>query len=266
MPRYRILLEYDGTGFSGWQFQPGHRTVQDEVEKAIAVFTRERVRVTGAGRTDAGVHALGQVATFDLAAPLDTRRALGSFNGILPRDCRVLGLHGADPAFDARRSAAGKTYRYRVLNRAAPPAVRRGFVLHHPWPLDAGAMARAAAAFEGTHDFTSFQAADCECGHAVRHVHACRVAHAGDLVTIEVTATAFVKNMVRIIVGTLLEIGGGRRPEAAIAGVLDAKDRGAAGVTAPAHGLFLDAVHYAEEQGRPVPGIAWPGIGDGGAP
>ena len=264
MPRYRILLEYDGTGFSGWQFQPGHRTVQGELEKAIAVFTRESVRVTGAGRTAAGVHALGQVATFDLAAPPDARRALKSFNGILPQDCRVLGLQEADSVFDARRSATGKTYRYHVLNRAAPPAVRRGFVLHHPWPLDAGAMARAAAALEGTHDFSAFQAADCECAHAVRHVHACLVTRAGELITVEVTATAFVKNMVRIIVGTLLEIGGGRRPGAAVAGALDTKVRSAAGVTAPAHGLFLAAVHYAEEGGRPVPGLDWPG--DGGEP
>ena len=274
MPRYRLLLEYDGAGFAGWQYQPGNRTVQGEIEKAIAVFAKETVRVTGAGRTDAGVHALGQVASFDLARPLGLPSAFGSFNGILPRDLRVLSIAEA-PGFDARRSATGKTYRYRVLNRPAPPAVQRGFVLHHPWRLDAVAMARAAAAFEGTHDFSAFRASDCESGHAVRRVHSCRVTRDGDMVVMEVTATAFVKNMVRVMAGTLIEIGNGRRPESAAAAALASKDRGDAGATAPAHGLFLVQVCYGKKGGAPAPGIAWPsnthgltglaGAADGGA-
>ena len=263
MPRYRILLEYDGAAFSGWQLQPGHRTVQEELERAIGVFAREPARVAGAGRPDAGVHALGQVAAFDLAAPPDLPRAFRAFNGILPKDCRVLSIAEAPAGFDPRRAATGKTYRYRILNRPAPPAVRRGFVLHYPWRLDAVAMVRAAAAFKGTHDFGAFRAADCEAAHAVRHVHHCRVTRNEEMVVVEVTATAFVKNMVRIMVGTLIEIGNGRRPEGSIAEALESRDRAAAGVTAPPQGLFLAQVYYAEEGGAPAPGLEWPSYAPG---
>lgn len=253
MPKYRLLIEYDGTDFSGWQYQPGARTVQEEIEKAIAVFSRERTRVTAAGRTDAGVHAAGQVASFSLEKVVDPSRLRRALNGIMPGDVRVMSAAEAGPDFDARRSATGKTYRYLILNRPSPPALGRGFVLHHPYNLDVAAMSRAATTFEGEHDFSAFRASDCESAHAVRHIFSCTVAvcppsafglQPEALVAVEVTATAFLKNMVRVMVGTLLEIGNGRRTAESVADALLSGRRDAAGVTAPAHGLFLHKVFY----------------------
>jgi tRNA pseudouridine38-40 synthase len=280
MPRYRLLLEYDGTEFSGWQYQPGSRTVQAEVEKALSVFAREQARVNAAGRTDAGVHARGQVASFDLAGEVDPLRMMRALNGIMPRDVRVVSAAVAEVGFDARRSATGKTYRYYILNRPAPPTIGRGFVLHRPHTLDLGAMSRAAAGFAGEHDFSAFRASDCEADHAVRRVYSCKVSrqpsafssqrsasdeahssfilHPSSLVVVEVTATAFLRNMVRVMVGTLLEIGEGRRPEGAVDEALLTGKRNAGGVTAPAHGLYLERVYYAE---GPSEGIEWPDFG-----
>lgn len=259
MPRYRLLLEYDGTGFAGWQFQPGCRTVQGEIERAVKILTKEEIRVTAAGRTDAGVHAAGQVASFAVETSLDPERVLRAFNGILPRDVRVLSAAETDPGFDPRRNATGKTYRYSILNRIAGSALNYGQVLHYPYKLDLRAMQAAATSFVGEHDFSAFRASDCESDNAIRRIMGCDVSgREGGLVTIELTATAFVKNMVRIITGTLLEVGNGRRVPESIAAALASGRRNDAGVTAPAHGLMLERVYYGDV---PEIGMEWPEFG-----
>jgi tRNA pseudouridine38-40 synthase len=256
MPRYRLLLEYDGSGFAGWQFQPGCRTVQGDLENAVRILTKEEIRVSSAGRTDAGVHAAGQVASFCIHAEVEPERLVRALNGILPADVRVLSASEAVPAFDPRRGATGKTYRYSVLNRIAGSALQRGRVLHYPYRLDADAMRAAAMLFKGTHDFSAFRASDCEANNAVRQVIGCIVDYNGEgLITIDITATAFVKNMVRIITGTLIEVGNGRRTRESVANALSSGKREDAGVTAPPHGLTLVRVYYGV---IPDIGIEWP--------
>jgi len=258
MSHYRLLLEYDGTDFSGWQYQKGCRTVQDEIEKAIEIFTKERIRVTGAGRTDAGVHASGQVVSLELAGHPEPVRLSHAMNGILPRDVRVLSAAECDPSFNARRRASGKRYRYRILNRSASAAILRGFVFHCPRHLDIPAMKEASGLFKGEHDFSAFRASNCECEHAVRKIFECDVSVEKDnLLTIDVSATAFVKNMVRIMAGTILEVGWGARSIESVSEALRQGERGLAGVTAPPHGLVLEKVFYGE---WPSSGIEWPGI------
>ena len=256
MPRYRLLVEYDGRPFVGWQRQDNGPTVQGSLEQAIAKFAHEDVHVQGAGRTDSGVHALGQVAHVDLARdwPTDTVRDAINFHlknvGAVGDSERmeaavsVVSVENAAADFHARFSATSRSYVYRILNRRAAPALERGRVWHVAYPLDAAAMADAARILLGRHDFSSFRAADCQADSAVKTLDALDVARAGDEIRISTTARSFLHSQVRIMVGTLKLVGAHRWTVGDFAQALAACDRTKAGPTAPPDGLYLDSVKY----------------------
>jgi tRNA pseudouridine38-40 synthase len=240
----RLVIEYDGTDFSGWQRQIGQRTIQACLEEALEKMTGERVRVTGAGRTDAGVHAEGQVASVKVQARIPAAGFLRGLNSHLPPDIAVRELHDVAPTFDARRSARGKTYRYLIWNHVTRSPLRGRSAWQFRAPLDAHAMREAAAAFVGEHDFRAFRASDCDRKSTVRLMRSFHVDRHGSLITCEVDGTAFLKNMVRIMVGTLVAAGQGDVDAAGIRQLIAGGDRTQSGVTAPAHGLTLVRVHY----------------------
>jgi tRNA pseudouridine38-40 synthase len=245
MPVVKLILEYDGTRYVGWQVQRNGPSVQAEVERALATLHQAPRRVTAAGRTDAGVHALGQVVSFPEPAPLPLAAYVKGMNALLPHDVAVRAASLEPDAFDARRSASGKRYRYRIVNGAtrAPLCRLQAWQLFRP--LDLGAMRAAAAPLVGRHDFAAFQAADCEARHALREVRRLEVLSGmGPELAVVVEATAFVKHMVRNIVGTLVEVGLGRRDPAGTPGLLASRDRTQAGRTAPPQGLVLEEVFY----------------------
>jgi tRNA pseudouridine38-40 synthase len=240
----RVVVEYDGTDFSGWQRQPGLRTVQGCLEDAIREMTGEVVFVRGAGRTDAGVHAAGQVASFPLAARIPTGGLLRGLNTILPPDVALLDVAEAAGDFDARFSARGKVYRYQVWNAfvRSPRHVRTCW--HVRSVLDMAAVRAAAASLVGEHDFRAFRASDCERRTTRRIVRRLDVDRQGALVAFEIEATAFLKNMVRILVGTLVDVGRGRLSPDTIHRMLETGDRTVGGITAPPQGLTLVRVNY----------------------
>jgi len=232
----KLIVEYEGTRYQGWQVQPDGPTVQEVLERALATVLREPVRVRGAGRTDAGVHACGQVAAVKVTrVPADLGRLRKSLNALTPEDVAVREIAVVDDAFDPRRHARSRVYEYRILNTPAPsPFWRR-----HAWYV-----AEAAAALVGEHDFAAFRGADAEpVRSTVRRVLESRV-HAGPVLVYRIEATAFVKHMVRNIVGTLVEVGRGARPASSLGELLAGRDRTRAGATAPAHGLTLVAIRY----------------------
>jgi tRNA pseudouridine38-40 synthase len=242
--RFKLILEYEGTAYHGWQVQPGLPTIQGLLQAALARIAGAPVQVTSAGRTDAGVHALGQVASFRADLRLDPPTLRRALNAALPRDIVICQAEEAPPDFDARRSARSKTYRYTLLRRDYPSAWLGRHTLYAPTPLDAGAMAEAARAVIGTHDFSAFRAGTCTAATPVRSVLDARWRAEGDLLHFEITADAFLQHMVRILVGTLLEVGRGKRAPADVAVILASGDRRRAGKTAPPHGLCLVQVHY----------------------
>jgi tRNA pseudouridine38-40 synthase len=242
--KLRIVVEYDGTDFAGWQRQPGQRTVQATLEDAIREMTGETTFVRGAGRTDAGVHADGQVASFALEAKIPTGGLLRGLNSTLPSDLAIVDVADAAPDFDARFSARGKVYRYTVFNHFVRSPLRARRAWHVRQPLDLPAIRRAAALLVGEHDFRAFRASDCDRRTTHRIVRRLDVERQGAIVVFEVEATAFLKNMVRILVGTLIDVGRGRIDEATVARMLETGDRTAGGMTAPACGLTLLRVIY----------------------
>lgn len=248
MGHLRLLVQYDGTDFEGWQEQPGeHRTVQGCLRAALVTLARRpaKVALVGAGRTDAGVHARGQVAHATLDTRLEPRELLRALNALLPTDLAVCGLAPAAPGFHARRDARSKHYRYRLwTGRIRAPLCAR-FAHHVPARLDVTAMQRAARAFIGTHDFRSLCAAGSRPASTLRNLS--RVAVEGELggeLSIEVEGDGFLRHMVRNLVGTLLEVGRGHRGADSIPQLLAQLDRSAAGPTAPARGLQLVRVDY----------------------
>lgn len=250
MPRYRIIVAYDGTDFFGWQRQPEKRSVQQDLEEALLPLSPDGAfaAVYGSGRTDAGVHARGQVAHFDLAREMDGVALRRALNSRLAPDLRVLAAEVAEPDFDARRSAHSKQYRYFVWNaEVMDPALRR--VRHHvPRELDLGAMRRAAALFVGEHDFAAFTAnPDRPVESTVRHVYAVEVEGEGPAVEIHVTGNGFLYKMVRSISGFLLAVGAGKEKPEAVREVLDSRVRTARVESAPACGLTLWQVYYGED-------------------
>ena len=249
MPRYAIGVEYDGSDFRGWQRlstpgEPETDTVQGALETALSSVAAAPVSTTCAGRTDAGVHARCQVAHFDSDAARDPRAWVLGTTTRLPPSVSVRWCVPMPGDFNARFSAVARRYRYRIINRQVRPALERQYLSWHWRPLDAAAMHRAAQALVGEHDFDAFRSAECQATHARRDLQCIAVARDGDIVTVEVQANAFLHHMVRNLVGSLLEVGAGERPEAWIAQLLQGRDRTQAGPTAPAQGLtFLGPVY-----------------------
>lgn len=257
MPRLKMVVAYDGTDFFGFQRQPDRRTVQGVLEEAISRICGRPVRVVGAGRTDAGVHARGQVCHFDTSHPMPLDRWVPVLNRTLPRDVAVLSVEEVPAQFHARKDARWKIYRYAIDTRPVPDVFTRRFRLHFPFSLDVDAMGRAAAHLEGTHDFTSFSSARSPVENRVRTIHRCRVEREGPLVLVEVVGNGFLYNMVRIIAGTLLEVGRGKRRPEEMPGIIRARDRAAAGKTLPPEGLTMVEVGYVpwvEKEGDPASG------------
>jgi tRNA pseudouridine38-40 synthase len=240
----KLIVEYDGTNYHGWQIQPNGDTIQSMLERALSVFCAAPIRITGSGRTDAGVHALGQVANFHTGKPVDRHRLLRGLNALTPADITIKDAVVVADAFDARRAARARIYRYQILNRPTPSPFYRNRAWHLHEPLDIEAMRAAIPCLLGEHDFSSFRAAGCDAEHPVRTVYQTSLEKHGDLVVYTIEATAFLRHMVRNIVGTLADVGHGTRTAESFAEVLAARDRTRAGITAPAHGLFLVEVKY----------------------
>ncbi|MGZ5824070.1 MAG: tRNA pseudouridine(38-40) synthase TruA [Hyphomicrobium sp.] len=245
MPRYRILVEYDGTPFLGWQRQAQGASVQGALEAALFQFCGEAASVRGAGRTDAGVHALGQVAHFDLAKTWEPFRVREAVNFYLkPAPVVVLDCASADDTFDARYSATARHYRYRILSRRAPPALDYNRVWWVPVALDAEAMATAASALLGRHDFTTFRAAQCQANSPLRTLDRLDVRRSGDEIVVEASARSFLHNQVRSMVGSLKLVGEGKWRASDLKAALETRDRAACGPVATASGLYLVRVDY----------------------
>ena len=242
---FKLTVEYDGSGFHGWQRQKNDRTVQETIEKALAVMTREPVTLIGSGRTDAGVHALAQVASFKTRSHLDAGVFFSGLNSLLPEDVVIRSCERVHDTFHARFDVTSKRYRYHLLNRPIAPAIGRQYVWHIRKPLDTAAMFRVADFLLGTHDFKAFEGTGSPRDHTVRTVTHSTVAETGGgnlIYTIE--ASGFLRFMVRNIVGTLVEVGLGKIPTEAIGSILQSKNRSRTGATAPPQGLFLMDVNY----------------------
>jgi tRNA pseudouridine38-40 synthase len=242
--RIRLVVEYDGTDFAGWQRQRNGPSVQAALEDALGRMTGEAVVVTGAGRTDAGVHAMGQVAAFTTERAIPVVGFQRGLNALLPPSVSVVAAEEVPLAFDPRRHARGKLYRYRIWNAESRSPLEARTSWHVRAPLDEGAMREGARALVGEHDFVAFRAADCERRSTVRRIDRLDVDRAGPLITVEIEATAFLKHMVRTIVGSLYDVGRGAHPPGWIGEVLEARDRRRAGPTAPPQGLMLVRVFY----------------------
>ncbi|MFO1184612.1 MAG: tRNA pseudouridine(38-40) synthase TruA [Bauldia sp.] len=245
MPRYKLTIEYDGTPFVGWQRQANGLSVQQAIEEAFLAFSGEAVSVSGAGRTDAGVHALGQVAHAELQRDLPAATVARALNALLrPHPIAVIWAETVGEDFDARFSATARHYRYRILNRAAPPALDANRV----WPvrhaIDIEAMRAGAQHLIGRHDFTTFRAAECQAKSPLRTLDRLDIERSGDLVTVEASARSFLHSQVRSMVGSLVKVGTGKWPASRIAEALAAKDRAACGPLAPPAGLYLLRVDY----------------------
>ncbi|MFC4411893.1 tRNA pseudouridine(38-40) synthase TruA [Chungangia koreensis] len=245
MKRMKAVISYDGSGFAGYQVQPGHRTVQLELEKVLTSMHKGTlVRVSASGRTDAGVHAIGQVIHFDTSLSIPEDRWQKALNVQLPADIRVMSVEEAPEGFHARFSATGKVYRYKWSLTPVHSPFERFHTTHVTYPLDIARMREAAAYFIGTYDFTSFCSAKAEVEDRVRTIHRLEFERHGDQLHLVIQGNGFLYNMVRIIAGTLFDIGIGKKDPTDIPGILEEKDRRAAGKTAPAQGLYLEKVIY----------------------
>jgi len=245
MPRYKLTIEYDGAPFVGWQRQKNGRSIQQAIEEALVRLTGEETRIRGAGRTDAGVHALGQAAHFDLAREWTGGKLRDGLNAHLrPEPIAILLAESVKDGFDSRYSAVRRHYLYRLLVRRAPPVLDRGRVWHIGRKIDAEAMHKAAQRLLGTHDFTTFRSTECQAKSPVRTLDRLDVAQRGDELTVEATARSFLHNQVRSMVGSLKLVGEGRWSAADLEAALAARDRTASGPVAPSEGLYLVRVDY----------------------
>lgn len=259
--RVACVVEYDGAGFRGWQVQQaGVRTVQALVERALARVADAPVATICAGRTDSGVHATGQVIHFDTAAIRPDKAWVMGANDHLPPDVAIRRALDVPDTFHARYSALARSYRYVIVEGWNRPALWRSRAAWSHRPLDAGAMQAGARWLVGEHDFTSFRTVACQARHPVRTIHALEVARAGDAITIDIRANAFLHNMVRIIAGVLMSVGLGEHPPAWVGEVLARRDRTQGGTTAPPQGLYFLGPTYPPEFGVPAPvDLRWPG-------
>jgi len=254
--RIALGIEYDGTSYNGWQRQKTGLGVQQRLEEALSLVANEKVELVCAGRTDTGVHASGQVVHFDTESERSERGWLLGANTNLPEDISVTWVKPVDQDFHARFSAVARSYRYVILNRLERSALHRNRAWWVYEPLDEAPMQAAAQQLLGEHDFSAFRSAACQANTAVREITAISVSRSGDWLTIDVTANAFLMNMVRNIVGSLAAVGLGERGVEWIGGVLEGRDRKAGGITAPPHGLTLVGVEYPEAFGVPAAGCS----------
>jgi len=245
MSTVKLVLEYDGTCYAGWQRQPDHPTIQKAVEQAIHQVSQATVSVIGAGRTDSGVHALGQVASFRTDRNWSASDWMRALNAVLPKDISVRSSALMDDNFHAQHDARGKLYTYRILHRQARPTIDRAFLWHIYRPLNEAAMQQAASTLIGSRDFSSFEGSLTDNTNPICHLQRFAVINHDDQIHIEAYADRFLKHMVRAMVGTLVEVGLGKRTPNSLTEVLRARNRSAAGQTAPPHGLYLMRVDYA---------------------
>ena len=247
MPRFRLDIEYDGGPYAGWQRQAGQPSVQAAIEQAVEKFSGETISLRGAGRTDAGVHATGQVAHVDLGRdwrPDTVRDALNAHLSQAGERVAIVDVSAVPDDFDARFSALARHYLYRISNRRAPPALEKGKVWWVPKPLDAAAMHEAAQGLLGRHDFTTFRSTQCQANSPLRTLDRLDVIRDGDLIEVRASARSFLHNQVRSMVGSLKRVGEGAWSAADLKAALDARDRAACGQVAPPDGLFLTKVDY----------------------
>ena len=240
----KLTIEYDGTNYHGWQMQPNGESIQSVLERAISTFLGVPTRIIGSGRTDAGVHGLGQVANFFCDREPDRHRLQRALNALTPDDITIKAVAIVPDSFDARRDGRSRVYEYRILNRPSPSPFYLKYAWHVHDPLDLEAMRQAMGCLEGEHDFSSFRAAGCDAAQPVRKVYRASLEHRDELLVFTIEATGFLRHMVRNMIGTLVEVGRGLRPAESFAELLEARDRTQAGPTAPAHGLFLIEVKY----------------------
>ena len=250
MPRYKLIVEYDGTGFSGWQRQDNGASVQGSIEEAVFGLCAEHTNVVGAGRTDAGVHAMAQVAHFDIARVFSGHTVRAALNDHLRRGAEglrrvvILSAEVAADDFHARFSATGRHYVYRIVNRAAPLALDRERAWRVLPPLDTDAMHTAARRLVGKHDFTTFRSVQCQSRSPVKTLDVLNVWRSGDEIRIEASARSFLHNQVRALVGTLVQVGEGKWTADDVSAALESRDRTQCGPTAPPYGLYLAEVRY----------------------
>jgi tRNA pseudouridine38-40 synthase len=245
MRNIKLLIEYDGTKYLGWQVQPGGPTVQGTLEEKLSLLTGERIHLFGSGRTDSGVHALGQVAHFKTQSQMDTRTIQRALNSLLPSDIMIQKAEEVGEGFHARKHSKSKVYEYRILNRKLRSVFHRGYIWHIPQRLNLAEMKKATQSLIGEHDFSAFRTVGSPTRTTVRRVTRAEWKRGRDgLIRFEIEANGFLKQMVRSIVGTLVEIGKGKRKASDLRKVLNSKDRKEAGPTAPAQGLFLKEVKY----------------------
>ena len=255
MPTYRLVVEYDGTDFAGFQLQPQVRTVAFELERALGQLFDQRVRISAAGRTDSGVHATGQVISFETEREFPFERLAIALNSILPGDISVRAAEVTDRSFSARFSALERTYVYVVLNSERPSALLRRYAYQYRGDFDLDRLREAASSLLGEHDFRSFCGTLPENGSTVRRIMRIDARRQGDFVMLTFSAEGFLHRMVRALTGTLLEVAAGRREIDSVAEILNARDRQKAGRTAPACGLYLAGVRYADFDSYCVPPI-----------
>lgn len=244
MRNIKLTIEYKGTNYLGFQRQSKGPTIQGEVERSLQILLRERTKVVGASRTDAGVHATAQVVNFKTAVSMEEERIKNGLNGILPQDIVVKEVVEVPISFHARRDATSREYCYLIWNESYPPALKKEFVYFMPQPLNLKAMRQALKELVGTHDFTAFCVASSSAKGCIRTVKEAEIERKGQLVLVRIQADAFVHQMIRSVVGTLVEIGLGKRKPDEMRKILDSKDRKRAGKTAPAHALILTEVSY----------------------
>lgn len=246
MANIKAVVEYDGTGYSGFQRQSSLPTIQGELEAALGKLLRERIKITAAGRTDAGVHALGQVVNFRTARAMPAQRIPAAVNRLLPRQIVIKSAQRVADGFDARRLALARRYQYTIVNRDEPSALVGRFAYHVSDELDVGAMRRAARWLVGEHDFAAFQGAGSPSSSTVRRVTELRVGRLGDIVVVAIEANAFLYQMARIMVAALVAVGQGQLDAVEVGGIRDGRDRKRIGPAVPAHGLCLVRVMYRE--------------------
>jgi len=250
--RVALGIEYDGTDFSGWQVQPNQRTVQGCLQQALSKVANHEVKVTAAGRTDSGVHALSQVVHFDTSSQRPERNWILGLNTNLPKDINIIWARDVDDEFSARFSALRRSYRYLLINRVSRSAVHANRMWWYFKPLDIQRMQEAANQLVGHHDFSAFRAKDCQAKNTMKTMELIKVSRQGDCIAVDVVAQSFLHHMVRNIVGVLVAIGEGKEPIEWAKQVLDSQDRGQGGITSPPEGLYFMNVEYPEQYSLPT--------------